>query len=164
MCTISKSKKKNKVSSCRQDSHTDSTRRWVAWLWASAGKSTWGKASTPQVGLYHAQGDCVGTQSPTWTTPISGHGQQCDICFPSYYQVPIDATAGWAASPVHTHTHTHTDTHTHTHTHTRARMHTYTQSCTHSHTHTHTHTHTRNHAHINTHRLHTHALRFILNG
>ena len=29
-------------------------------------------------------------------------GQQFDICFPSYYQVPIDVTAGWAASPVYT--------------------------------------------------------------
>ena len=43
-------------------------------------------ANPPEVllGLYHAQGDDVGTQSPTWTTPISGHGQQFDICFPSY--------------------------------------------------------------------------------
>ena len=44
--------------------------------------------------LNHAQGDGVGTQGPTWTTPISGNGQQFDICFPSYYQVPIDVTAG----------------------------------------------------------------------
>ena len=34
-----------------------------------------------QVRLNHAQGDGVGTQGPTWTTPISGHGQQFDICF-----------------------------------------------------------------------------------
>jgi len=40
-------------------------------LWASAGKSTRGRASTPQVGLYHAQGDGVSTRSPNWTTPIS---------------------------------------------------------------------------------------------
>ena len=46
------------------------------------------------IGLNHAQGDGVGTQGPTRTTPISGHGQQFDICFPSYYQVPIDVTAG----------------------------------------------------------------------
>ena len=43
-----------------------------------------------------SQGDGVGTRSPTWTTPISGHGQQFDICFPSYYQVPIDVTAKWS--------------------------------------------------------------------
>jgi len=30
------------------------------------------------------------------------HGQQFDICFPSLHQVPIDVTAGWAASPVGT--------------------------------------------------------------
>ena len=53
---------------------------------ASASKTTWGRTSTPQVGLYHVQGDGVGTQSPTWTTPISGHGQQFDICFPSWHQ------------------------------------------------------------------------------
>ena len=64
-------------------------------LWASAGKSTWRRASTSQVMLNHAQGDGVGTQSPTWTTPISGHG---DICFPSYYQVPIDVIAGWTGA------------------------------------------------------------------
>ena len=29
-------------------------------------------------GLYRAQGDGVGIQSPTWTIPISGHGQQFD--------------------------------------------------------------------------------------
>jgi len=23
------------------------------------------------------------------------HGQQLEICFPSYYQLPIDVTAGW---------------------------------------------------------------------
>jgi len=34
--------------------------------------------------------------------PISGHGQQFDISFPSYYQVPIDVTPGWAASLVNT--------------------------------------------------------------
>ena len=48
-----------------------------------------------------SQGDCVGTQNPIWTTPISRHGQQFDICFPSYHQAPIDVTAGWAASPVY---------------------------------------------------------------
>jgi len=60
-----------------------------------------------------SQGDGVGTLGPTWTTPISRHGQQFDICFPSYYQVPIDVTAGWAASLVNT-THIHTHTHIHT--------------------------------------------------
>ena len=35
--------------------------------------AAWGRASTPQVGLYHAQDDGVGTQSPTWATPITGH-------------------------------------------------------------------------------------------
>ena len=70
-------------------------------LWASAGKFIRGRASTPQVGQYHAQGDGVGTWNPIWTTPISRHGQQFDICFPSYHQAPIDVTAGWAASPVY---------------------------------------------------------------
>jgi len=31
----------------------------------------------------HAQGDGVGTQSLSWTIPISGHGQQFDIDFAS---------------------------------------------------------------------------------
>jgi len=65
-------------------------------LRASAGKSTWGRASTPQVGLYHVQGDGVGTQS---LKPISGHAQQFEICFPSNCQ---DVAAGWAASLVNT--------------------------------------------------------------
>ena len=65
-----------------------------------------GGTSTLQVGLYHAQGNGVSTQSPTWTTPISGHGQQSDICFPSYYQLQVLIyTAGWTG-------HAHTDTHT----------------------------------------------------
>jgi len=55
-----------------------------------------------QVELCHVQGDGVGTRGPTWTTPISGHGQHFDIFFPSYYQVSIDVIAGWAASPVYT--------------------------------------------------------------
>ena len=29
-------------------------------------------------------------------------GDMDDICFPGYYQVPIDVTAGWAAFPVYT--------------------------------------------------------------
>jgi len=66
-------------------------------LWVSAGKSTWGRASTLLVGLYHAKGNGVGAQCPTRTTPISRQGQQFDICFISYYQV---LTAGWAVSPV----------------------------------------------------------------
>ena len=32
--------------------------------------------------------------------PLVRHGQQFDICFPSYYQVLIDVTAGWTASLV----------------------------------------------------------------
>ena len=70
----------------------------MSWCW----QIYLGRASVQQVGLYHVQGDGMGTQSPTWITPISGHGQQFDICFPSYYQVPIDVTAGWAASLVNT--------------------------------------------------------------
>jgi len=34
--------------------------------------------------------------------PFSGHGQQFDIRFSSYYQVPIDVTAGTVACPVDT--------------------------------------------------------------
>ena len=34
----------------------------------------------------------------TGLRPLARHGQQFDIWFPTYYQVPIDATAGWAAS------------------------------------------------------------------
>ena len=64
-------------------------------LRASAGKSTWGRVSAPQMGLYHALGNGVSTCSPTWTTPINGHGRQFDICFPSYFQVPIDVTASF---------------------------------------------------------------------
>jgi len=83
------------------------------------------RASTPQVELYHAQSAVVGTQSPTWTIPISGQGQQFDVCFPSYYHVPI----GWAASLVNTRSPFiqlgWTDTHSHTHTSTHA------CSCTH---------------------------------
>ena len=46
------------------------------------------------------QGDIVGTESPTWTTPINGHGEQIKICFPSYYyQVPIDVKLGGLFSP-----------------------------------------------------------------
>ena len=86
--------------------HADPVKHWGAWataqaLRASASKSTWGRAGTPQVGLYHAQGDGVGTRSPTWTTPINGHGQQFDD-FSSYNQVLTDATAGWAVSLVNT--------------------------------------------------------------
>ena len=58
-------------------------------LGASASKSTWERAITPQVGLYNSQGNGVSAQSPTWTTPINGHGQQFDICFPSFHQVPL---------------------------------------------------------------------------
>ena len=36
-----------------------------------------------------SQDDSVGTISPTWTTPISRHGQQFDICLPNNYQVPL---------------------------------------------------------------------------
>ena len=50
------------------------------------GKSTWERASTLQVGLYHAHGDGMGTRSRTWTTPISGHGQHFDSCFPGNNQ------------------------------------------------------------------------------
>ena len=52
--------------------------------------------------LFHALGDGA---SPTWTIPISGHGQQFEFASSvttSHYQVPIDVTAGWAVSPVHT--------------------------------------------------------------
>ena len=50
-------------------------------------------------GCTMSQGDGVGTQSPTWTTPISEAWTAAHhICFPSYYQVPIDVTAGWATS------------------------------------------------------------------
>ena len=31
-------------------------------------------------GCTMSQGDGMGTQSPTWTTPIRRHGQQFDIC------------------------------------------------------------------------------------
>ena len=48
------------------------------------------------------QGDGVGTQSLSWTTHIRAHGQQFEIRFASYYQVPIDVTVGWAASLVNT--------------------------------------------------------------
>ena len=34
--------------------------------------------------------------------PLARHGQQFDICFASFYQVPIDVTAGWAVSTVDT--------------------------------------------------------------
>ena len=51
-------------------------------LRGSAGKSTWGRASILQVGLFHVQGDGVGTQSPTWATPISGHDQDFEIWVP----------------------------------------------------------------------------------
>ena len=47
--------------------------------------------------------------------PISGHGQQFDIRFSSYYQVPIAVTAGWAAFPVYIRSpHTHARTHAYT--------------------------------------------------
>jgi len=39
---------------------------------------------------------------PSGSHPLARHGQQFEICFPSLNQVPIDATAGWAASPVGT--------------------------------------------------------------
>ena len=32
----------------------------------------------------------------------NGHGQQFEVCFSSYYQVPIDVPAGWAAFLVNT--------------------------------------------------------------
>jgi len=116
-------------------------------LRASAGKSTWGRAITLQVGLYHAQGDGVGTLNLSRATPISRHVQQFDICLPSYYEVPIDITAGWAASLdnttfpfIHTHSLTpYVRSYTHTHTRTHACTHTY----SHKHTHSYTHTHTR---------------------
>jgi len=34
----------------------------------------------PQVELYHAQGNDVGTWSPTWTTPTSRHGHTPNYC------------------------------------------------------------------------------------
>jgi len=40
-------------------------------LGASAGRSIRGRAGAPHMRLYHAQDDGVGTQGPTWTTPIS---------------------------------------------------------------------------------------------
>jgi len=38
------------------------------------------------------------TKVPPRPHPLARCGQQFDICS-SYYQVPIDVTAGWAASP-----------------------------------------------------------------
>jgi len=63
-------------------------------LWASAGKSTWGRAGTPQVGLYHAQGDGVGTKSPTWTTPISGHDSNLTFASPVITRYPLMSQLG----------------------------------------------------------------------
>ena len=91
------------VSSCHQDNHTDPVKHWGVWALIRRYEPV--LANPPgilQVGLYHAQGDGVGTRHPTWTTPISRHGQQFDIYFPNYYQVPVDVTAGWAASLVNT--------------------------------------------------------------
>ena len=40
-------------------------------LWAGASKSTWGRASTPQVKLFHAPGWWCGNLNPTWNSSIS---------------------------------------------------------------------------------------------
>ena len=57
-------------------------------LRASAGKSTWGRAKAPQVGLYRVLGWWCGyPKSHLDPQPLVKHGQQFDICFPSYYQV-----------------------------------------------------------------------------
>ena len=71
-------------------------------LRVSASKSIWGRASTLQMGCTMSLDDGVGTQSPTRSTPISETWTAVDICFPSYYQVPIDVTARWAPSLVNT--------------------------------------------------------------
>jgi len=39
---------------------------------------------------------------PPGTHLLVKHGQQFDICFISYYQVPINVTAGWTAFLVNT--------------------------------------------------------------
>ena len=85
-------------------------------------------ANPPGEGWCSAAGGAV--PCPGWwcghprSTPINGHRLQFDICFFSYDQIPIDFTAGWAASPFYTRS-LHTCMHTHT-THTNAR------ACTHT--------------------------------
>jgi len=81
----------HRVSSCHQHGHANPVGAQV--LIRYYDKS---RGSIPQVGLYHAR---VMVWTPTCTTPISGHEQRFDICFPSHYQVPIDVTAVWAGSP-----------------------------------------------------------------
>ena len=71
-------------------------------LWVSAGMSSWGRTSNPRETVPCLTGEGVGTQSPTWTFNCYMRHGQFSICFPSKHQVPIDVTAGWAASPVGT--------------------------------------------------------------
>ena len=143
-----------------------------------------GRASTPEVGLYHDQGNGVGTWSPTWITPINGHGQQFDICFPGYYQVPIDVTAEWAAFLVNTRSSliqlggleqiwvkflalgntkntkvTTTANQTHNLLIRRPKPRQLSYSGSHTHTHTHTHTQTHTHTRARTHTCITYVTR-----
>jgi len=41
----------------------------------------------------------VTPEVPPVPHPLARHEQWLDICFPNYYQVSIDVTAGWAAFP-----------------------------------------------------------------
>jgi len=100
---ISGLKSKSKVSSCHQvvtptqwtstgmPGHYSGTTRPVL------ANPPGGRASVPQVALCHATG--WGCGHPR-SDPLARHGQQFYIHFPSLHQVPIDVTAGWAASRV----------------------------------------------------------------
>ena len=52
------------------------------------------RTSNPQGAVPCLTDEGVGTQSPTWPLPLVG-----DVEFASPAQVPINVTAGWAASP-----------------------------------------------------------------
>ena len=63
---------------------------------------SWGRTSNPQKAVPCLTVEGVGTQSPTWTFNCYMRHGQLSICFPSLHQIPIDVTAGWAASSVGT--------------------------------------------------------------
>ena len=71
-------------------------------LRVSAGMPSWDKTSNLQEAVPCLTGESVGNQSPTWTLNCYMRHEQLSICFSSLLQVPIDVTAGWAASPVGT--------------------------------------------------------------
>jgi len=63
------------------------------WMQKSALANSFGVGLLTCGGVYHLK---------VWVSNCYARQGQLGICFPSLHQVPIDVTAGWAASPVDT--------------------------------------------------------------